>query len=134
MANHASGRCSCGKIRYVVAGPARNLCYCHCHSCRRATGAPCVAWGTVDGEGFRVIEGKLAVRRSSAEVERGFCSDCGSTLTYRHDRRGTEIDFTLATLDDASAMAPTSHIWVKDKLPWVFIADGLPCYESVPET
>lgn len=38
---------------------------------------------------------------------------------------GGEIDLTLASLDDARGCAPAAHIWVEDKLPWVFIGDGL---------
>jgi hypothetical protein len=130
MSNEQRGRCLCGNVTYVVSGEARDLSYCHCRSCRRATGALFVAWGTVDASGFRLTSGKLKIVRSSAEVERGFCGDCGSSLTYQHAQRNREIDFTLATVDDASAMAPVSHIWVRDKLPWEHIADGLPAYET----
>ena len=52
-------------------------------------------------------------------------------MTYRHEARASDIDVTLATLDDAAAFRPEMHIWVQDKLPWVAIADGLPQYEKV---
>jgi hypothetical protein len=48
---------------------------------------------------------------------------------YRHERRAADIDVTLASLDDACALAPTMHLWVSDKLPWVSISDGLPQFE-----
>ena len=106
----------------------RDACFCHCTSCRRAAGAPFVAWGTVDEADFRIAAGRLAVVRSSHPVERGFCSACGTSLTYRNAQRPGEIDLTLATLDAPAAFEPRMHIWVQDKLPWVRIADDLPRY------
>ena len=127
-----AGGCFCGAIRYEVSGAARTLCYCHCESCRRASGSPAVAWGTFERGGFRVTRGALAEFRSSKPVVRGFCASCGSCLTYRHEARPTEIDVTLATLDEVRQLAPRMHVWVADKLPWVRIDDGLPQFPGSP--
>ena len=124
--NTYAGGCFCGAVRYEVSGRAHTLCYCHCESCRRAAGSPAVAWGTFDRSGFRVTRGSMAELKSSPKVVRGFCARCGSCLTYSHEARSTEIDVTLVTLDDAAALAPTMHVWVADKLPWMRIGDGLP--------
>ena len=126
------GRCYCQKFRFLVEGPVRNLCVCHCESCRRAAGAAFVAWGTVDGGCFHVLSGTLSVIRASPEVERGFCDACGTSLTYRHVQRSGEIDFTLVSLDDPTLLQPQAHVWVQDKLPWVEIVDGMPQYQTVP--
>jgi len=125
-----SGRCSCGEVRYRVEGTVRDRCYCHCESCRRAVGAPFVAWGTVDSGNFSAT-GKIAVIGSSEHVTRGFCERCGTTLTYQHALRSHEIDFTLVSLDDANALPPERHIWVRDKLSWVTLDDDLPQYATV---
>jgi hypothetical protein len=126
------GRCYCGTVRFSVTGPVRNLCVCHCESCRRAAGAAFVAWGTVDADRFKILSGEPTAVRLSAEVERTFCSHCGSSLTYRHDLRAGDVDFTLVSLDDPGALAPRMHIWVQDKLPWVTLNDGLPQFQTVP--
>jgi hypothetical protein len=125
-----SGGCLCGAVRYQAAGPVANLCYCHCNSCRRAAGAPFVAWGTFAHSHFRVTRGTLTEYRSSPQVWRGFCKACGGALTYRHDTRAGEIDVTIASLDEAHALAPQMHVWVGDKLPWVTISDGLPQFTA----
>ena len=127
-----AGGCFCGAVRYQASGAPRNLCYCHCESCRRAAGSPVVAWGTFDRSGFRVTHGKLAEFRSSAKVVRGFCAACGSCLTYRHEARPAEIDVTLASLDQAAQLAPQMHVLVADKLPWMKIEDGLPQFPATP--
>jgi hypothetical protein len=129
---HYSGGCLCGAVRYEASGPVTNPCYCYCNSCRRATGAPFVAWGTFAHSRFRVTRGTLAEYRSSPQVWRGLCTACGGALTYRHDARAGEIDVTLASLDEAATLAPQMHVWVSDKLPWVTISDGLPQFATVP--
>lgn len=90
-----------------------------------------VAWGTFAEEHFVLTEGALAEFASSPGVRRGYCSDCGTTITYRHELRPGEVDLTLATLDDPGSLRPNAHIWVRDKLPWVQISDGLPQYDTV---
>jgi hypothetical protein len=89
-----------------------------------------VAWGTFESVNFRITRGQPREAATSPGVTRGHCGQCGTSLTYQHERRVGEIDVTLATLDDATGMRPTAHIWVEDKLPWVQIADGLPQYQK----
>lgn len=73
-----------------------------------------------------------ATIRSATDAERGFCSRCGTTLTYATPARPGELDFTLATLDEPATLPPRMHIWVEDKLPWVKISDDLPQFATVP--
>ena len=125
-----TGGCLCGAVRYEISGSVGNPCFCHCASCRRATGAPMVPWGTFGRDALRVTRGRLSEYRSSAQVWRGFCARCGTSLTYRHEARAAEIDVTLATLDDPTRLTPLMHVWVKDQLPWVSIGDSLPRHEA----
>jgi hypothetical protein len=90
-----------------------------------------VAWGTFDRDAFSITRGKLTEYSSSPEVVRGFCNLCGTSLTYRHQRRPDDIDVTLVTLDDPAVLAPEFHLWVQDKLSWVRIDDALPQFETV---
>ncbi len=122
------GGCLCGAVRYEARGVPRYLCFCHCASCRRAAGAPLVPWATFARSELHFTRGTLAQYRSSAGVLRGFCAACGSSLTYQTEARAHDIDLALASLDDPAALAPTVHMWVMDKLPWVSIEDGLPRY------
>lgn len=122
------GGCACGAVRYAADGPATNRCWCHCASCRRATGTPAAAWVTFAAGHFAWTTGAPVERASSVPVLRGRCGDCGTPLSYRHARRLDEIDILVATLDDPAPFAPESHIWVADKVPWLQLADGLPQY------
>ena len=120
------GGCLCGAVRYRISGPVSNPCFCHCADCRRATGGSMVPWGTFAREALCIVRGHLSEFRSSAQVSRGFCAQCGTSLSYRHDAHAGEIDVTLSTLDEPTLVPPRMHVWVKDRLPWVVIGDDLP--------
>lgn len=120
------GGCLCGAVRFAAEGPAHDPCWCHCRSCRRASGAPCVAWVTWPRARFAVARGAIAEHRSSPQVVRGFCAACGSALTYVNEAHPDAIDVTVASLDQAESFAPSYHVWVSHKLPWVVLDDGLP--------
>ena len=129
MTDAFDGGCFCGTIRFRISGPISQACYCHCESCRRAAGAPYVAWCTVDRNRFALTRGRLAEHASSPQVVRGFCRSCGTSITYTHEARPDEIDVTIVTLDAPERVVPTRHLWILDKLPWVEIDDGLPQFE-----
>jgi len=124
------GKCFCGSVHFEVSGPAANPCFCHCDSCRLSSGAPYVAWGTFPKDAFHVTDGELAIHKSSAPVERGFCSQCGSTISYFHDGRPDHIDITLVTLGESDELRPGCHIWVSNKDAAVVIGDDLPQYDE----
>lgn len=121
-----TGRCFCGEVQFSVSGPAESTCYCHCESCRRASGAPFLAWGSFPNESLKFIHGNLKTYKSSAGVIRGFCGKCGTTISYRHSARPDQVDITLVTLEADNRPKPTAHIWVSDKESSVQIADSLP--------
>lgn len=121
-----TGHCFCGQMRFEVAGPAKFACFCHCESCRRAAGGVYVPWATFAKNDFVVTAGEMLLHHSSPQATRGLCSSCGTSITYEHSDRQGQIDVNLTSFDDPSLFAPSAHIWIDDKLPWVCIDDGLP--------
>jgi len=63
MAEILTGSCLYGTIRYRITGAPVEALYCHCGMCRRAHGAPVVAWLTVPLDPFAVT-GRQARRLS----------------------------------------------------------------------
>lgn len=122
------GGCLCGEVRFEARSAPTYVCICHCESCRKAAGAPMVAWATFRVQDVQFTRGAPVHHASSPGVVRGHCGRCGASISYRHERRPGDIDLTLVTLDDPSAFRPVAHIWVEDKLPWIGINDGLPQY------
>jgi hypothetical protein len=124
------GRCFCGFVRFEVTGPVENPCFCHCTSCRLASGAPYLSWGSFLKSSLSVVEGEVTIHRSSEPVERGFCGKCGTTISYFHADRPDYIDITLVSLDESSGIRPKFHIWIANKDPAVIIGDDLPRYDE----
>jgi len=123
-----SGGCACGAVRYETDAAPFHRTLCHCVDCRRAAGAPAVAWFSVAATELRFVRGAPAVHRSSPPVERGFCGACGTPLTYRNDAYPEEVDVITCSLDDPEAAAPQDHTFASQRLSWMRIDDGLPVY------
>ena len=129
MIDRLTGGCFCGAVRFEIQGPERFACFCHCHSCQHAVGAPVVSWATYLRKSFHVTAGELRTYSSSPGVTRGICAACGTSISYEHTDRPGEIDLTLNSLDDPSAPVLKAHIWTEDKASWLQIGDDLPVYE-----
>jgi len=126
----AEGGCLCGQVRYRAdAAPTLSM-ICHCRSCRRASGAPAVAWVTFATDAFALTAGEPRRFASSDPVRWGFCAACGTSLTYEHAARPGEIDVTTASLDDPDAFPPTYHAQLADDVAWLEFGDGLPTYRT----
>lgn len=127
------GGCACGAVRYELRGQPTNSMLCHCQTCRKAAGAPIVAWLTVAVEQFCIVRGTPAEYSSSAQVVRTFCSACGTPLTYVHADRPAEVDVTTCSLDDPETFPPTHHSWVRDSPRWLHCNDGLPAHSTTSQ-
>lgn len=66
-----------------------------------------------------------AVFASSNMVERGFCKDCGTPLTYRQ-ADSPNISLTLNSLDDPDAVRPEVGIATERRARWLRDLDSLP--------
>jgi hypothetical protein len=113
------GRCLCGAVTFQAKGPAKWTGYCHCDSCRRHTGAPVSAFAGFERSAVTFNEGPLARFASSLGVLRGFCAQCGSTMTYEGDRWPSEIHFHIGVFDDPESFAPQGHAFPEERLSWL---------------
>ena len=122
------GGCMCGAVRYEATGEPFNVTLCHCVDCRRASGAPALAWFSVRRDALRWTLGSPALNPSSPGVERQFCGRCGTQLTWHGADAADEIDVTLCSLDDPEALAPADHTFASQQVRWLHLADSLPRY------
>jgi hypothetical protein len=118
----------CGAVRYEASGEPFNATLCHCVDCRRASGAPALAWFSVRADALRWTRGMPARNASSPGVERLFCARCGTQLTWQGAGAPDEIDVTLCSLDDPDAIAPADHTFASQQVRWLHLADALPRY------
>ncbi|AKM08829.1 GFA family protein [Croceicoccus naphthovorans] len=127
------GGCHCRAIRYSIAGEMAHHALCHCSDCRRCAGATPVGWVAFKSEGLTVTCGSPKVYRSSENVERHFCADCGTGLFYFNEPMLPGlVDIQSATLDDAAHLAPQAHIMMAEALPWQETAGALPKFQKFP--
>ncbi len=129
----AQGGCLCGAVRYSVSGQPCHLTHCHCTLCRRASGAAFVTWFSVPSEGLRMTRGEPVRYRSSPLAVRSFCGRCGTQLTFQRDDTPSEVDVTVCSLDAPEALSPEDHTYVRSRLRWVMLSDGLPQHSAVRE-
>jgi len=122
------GGCLCGDVRYRITGNSVSRGICHCRTCRRASGAPSVAWVTFRSGDVSFCAGEPTVFRSSPPVLRTFCGRCGTPLTYRHESDPETIDVTTVSLDAPERFAPDREIWTDDMLSWEALNPKLPHY------
>lgn len=122
------GGCLCGSLRYRLTGKPFAADYCHCSICRKQSGSVVVAWMDFKSEQVEWLSAKPSYYQSSAHVERGFCSQCGSTLTFGDSRYKEFTTLTIASLDDANLVKPTYHIHTKDQVSWLTIKDNCKRY------
>lgn len=127
-----NGGCQCGAIRYEVIGEPIMAAICHCSMCRRAHAAPFVAWAMFEQSQVKFIKAQPKTYNSSVEGKRGFCSECGTQISFTADFLPGLIDITIGSLDDPDRIKPTLHYWDSKCLSWVQFADNLPRYPEFP--
>jgi len=120
------GGCLCGAIRFrASAAPVRGV-ICHCSMCRKHSGAPALAFVHFPVRAFTWTRGKPTRYRSSAGAERGFCRDCGSTISMHERVLEDRVQIAAGSLDHAERVQPDDHVWTEEQLPWLRVDDGLP--------
>src|SRR5215470_11596672 len=125
-----AGRCLCGSVVFQSTGKPNWTLHCHCESCRRATSSPMTTWISVPRSTFSFSKGSPGYFSSSQGVQRGFCENCGSPLTYESERIADEVHLYAASLLDATAVSPSGHVFAAEQLPWLEVFDDLPRFAA----
>ena len=121
------GGCLCGEVRYSAVADPFSVSHCHCRMCQQSVGAAVVTWATFRS-GEITFNGRLTYHRSSDKARRGFCRDCGTSLTFAHKDWPDEVDITAASLDTPEKVQPLDHIHTGSRISWMKCTDGLPEY------
>lgn len=121
------GACLCGEVRFEYQPPSLWCAHCHCSLCQRAHGAPVVTWVGVPQDKFTLITGdSLRWYRSSADSERGFCANCGSTLLFRSERWPGEVHIVRTNINGDIDTEPCAHVHCESQARWFSFSDSLP--------
>lgn len=129
-----AGGCHCGAVRYEVTGAPMHVALCHCADCRKAAGAPMVAWAMFAEDALQVTSGAAKTRNSSGAAMRSFCGDCGTGLFYRNvEMLPGIVDIQSATFDDPEAFPADLHIQTAERIGWMEHAHQLPAFARFPD-
>ncbi len=99
--------------------------------CQKAVGNYFAALARVQLHEIEWTRGNPSVFMSSSVVERGFCSTCGTPLTFRYTDTN-RINISLGSLDDPIAVPPLKQYGVESRMPWFDTIAQLP--ESTTES
>jgi len=126
-----TGGCQCGAVRFRVNGTLGDASVCHCRMCQKAFGnfyAPLVS---VRGAELTWTRGALKKFRSSNFVERGFCADCGTPLTYEAP---DGIALAIGAFDLPADVVPKLQWGIEGKLPYADTIAALPAHHTLADT
>ncbi|CAN5237355.1 GFA family protein [soil metagenome] len=118
----------CGAVRYELKSEPFDCGWCHCRTCQLTSGSPAMAFASVAEGDLLWTKGADQVRsvRSSSFGHRAFCGACGTPFLMKVDHQPETVDFSVATLDDPNAIAPTYHIFWSSRIDWFKPSDDLP--------
>jgi hypothetical protein len=134
MATHEGG-CSCGAVRYRMAGEPIVVHCCHCTGCQRESGAAFALNAVIEsdrvqllGEAPERIETPSASGKGQAVLR---CPACKVALWSHYAGAGDKAHFIrVGTLDDSAACPPDVHIFTASKQPWVVLPEGAEAFEA----
>ena len=120
-----SGGCLCGHVRYEATPDHREGYYCHCRMCQLAFGNTRASYLNLRKAEVHWTAEPPAYYQSSKLAQRGFCSHCGTPLSFEF--LGSEhMDLSIGSLDDPAAFQPVSHFAVESRIANWHAQDGLP--------
>ncbi|WP_394822263.1 GFA family protein [Pendulispora albinea] len=122
------GSCLCKAIEYELHAELGDFGYCHCTSCRKASGTAHGSNSPVDRARFRLLRGASVLREheSSPGKFRTFCSSCGSPIYAYLASSPDVLRIRLGSLDTPFTKQARAHTFVSDKAPWEDIVDEVP--------
>lgn len=128
-----TGGCLCGAVRYETGAEPLWLCHCHCSMCRRQTGAALATYVIYPAGTVEWLQRRPTRYRTSQDVERSFCSTCGSTIGFH---RAHETSIHLGSLDRPEDVVIDEglrlHVMYEDHVSWFDTADSWPRHERFP--
>lgn len=121
--NPLTGGCLCGAVRFEARPDHREGYYCHCRMCQLAFGNTRAAYCNLRKSEVRWLA-EPRYYASSKIARRGFCASCGTPLSFEF-LDSARIDLSVGSLDDPSAITPTTHFSVETRIANWHAADGL---------
>ena len=128
-----TGKCLCGNVQFEIYGELRGIVNCHCSKCRKFHGN-FGAYTSVKLEKLKITKEEslkwyISTTDETANVHRGFCSECGSSLFW-HAKDQPNISIAAGVLEEPTNLITIGHIWCSQKSDYYQIEDTLPQFKE----
>ncbi len=129
-ADHMTGECMCGKVKFEVDKPLIGAALCYCKRCQRRTGTGVSATGLTQPGSFRITAGEGHVagyEPGDGGFNKFFCRECGGHLYTSHPDNPDILAIRLGALDEDPGIRPLAHQYTAYAAPWFPVPeDDLP--------
>jgi hypothetical protein len=134
MTNNLEGGCACGSVRYRLASAPMFVHCCHCRDCQRQTGSAFVLNALIEADRVRLVSGDVYGAEVPTDSGRPHviyrCRSCKIAVWSNYGGVDKLRFVRIGTLDEPAVLTPDVHIYVRSKLPWVKLPEGVPAFEA----
>lgn len=134
MSDVFDGGCACGSLRYRMRSQPMFVHCCHCTDCQRQTGTAFVLNALIETDRVELLSGDPLPYQMPTDSGRPHyvfrCPDCGTAVWSEYGGQSKLRFVRVGTLDQPSALPPDVHIYIRSKLPWIKLPDGVPAFDA----
>lgn len=134
MADVFPGNCACGAVRFRLTSRPMFVHCCHCRDCQRQTGSAFVLNALIETDQVELIAGQprpVTVPTDSGQAHDIYrCPKCEVAVWSDYGRRPKLRFVRVGTLENPDALPPDIHIYIRSKLPWITLPEGVPAFEA----
>lgn len=131
----AVGECTCGAVRLEIDVPARWAWHDHSSRSRRAQGCAYATYVGSYKSRFRILKGEDAITRFEDAKERsvrGFCSRCGTPLTYERAHSPSMVNIPRALFTTRTGRETRYHMNLEEQADWTWRGEALVPLKGYP--
>lgn len=125
------GSCSCGAVRFEIAGRLANPDACHCRTCRKSSGHFFVSSDVPKSALTLHGAEHLSWYASSDKVRRGFCRTCGASLFWDPVQRDW-IGVASGAFDTPTGTRIHVHVHAAGKGDYYDLGGDIPVFPRIP--
>lgn len=130
-----TGGCTCGAIRYEIAGEPATMNLCQCRTCQRESGTGHGAHLTFAGAAV-TLTGEPSwwetVGENGTRKRRGFCPTCGAPMFIALPDMPRIFIASAASLDDPARYRPDVVYWTASGHSWDRLDPALTGFDKLP--
>ncbi|MBP2161565.1 MULTISPECIES: GFA family protein [Asticcacaulis] len=126
----SKGGCQCGAVRFEVKGPLGKASVCHCRMCQKAFGNVFAPLVSIPEGALKWTKAEPRRFQSSNLVQRGFCPECGTPLTYEAP---DGLAVAIGAFDHPERIEPEIQFGIEGRIPWMDHVNDWPVRETLDD-